>query len=237
MSSSLFTHPVLKRVPLVRYSARTKRENRIQVQLLKDFPQYGVKGEIIEVLPGLMRNKLYPNNGACYIIPKLNLGPKIEVVKRDTRLQQQQQKLQQERLQQQLQEQKRQNAIDEMLAKKKKEVVAEKIAPVEIEGLLFDLPEGVEASGDIVASQGYSMITLEVGLDTLRFQLEGGAVSKKLIAQKIQDLVGFSVPVKDLEIIQKDQSLETLDTVGEYRLVIKQQGVDTLINKKILVEA
>ncbi|KAH3668865.1 hypothetical protein OGAPHI_002620 [Ogataea philodendri] len=50
----------------VRYTAITKRQ-RISVQLLKDFPEYGVRGQIVQVKPSVMINKLHPRNGAVYM--------------------------------------------------------------------------------------------------------------------------------------------------------------------------
>lgn len=50
----------------VRYTAQSKK-NRIDVQLLKDFPGVGVRGQIVAVKPSAMSNKLYPYNGAVYM--------------------------------------------------------------------------------------------------------------------------------------------------------------------------
>lgn len=50
----------------VRFSAQSKKK-RIDIQLLKDFPGYGVKGQIIKVKPSAMTNKFHPNNGAVYL--------------------------------------------------------------------------------------------------------------------------------------------------------------------------
>lgn len=235
MSSFLFRTPAVTRVPLVRYSARTKRENRITVQLLKDFPQYGLKGEIINVLPGLMRNKLHPGNGACYVNEKLNMGPRIPVVKKEVRLQLQ--RLAQERLeaQEQRAQLKKQELVSEMLTKDqqyKGKKSVEKLDTQDIEGFLFDLPEGVASTGEVIASHGYSMITLEVGLDTLRFDTV--PLSKEQVVNKIQDVVGFSVPVGDVKIIQKDVAVETCDKAGEYKLVISQG--EGSVTKKIVVQ-
>ncbi|AET37850.1 mitochondrial 54S ribosomal protein bL9m MRPL50 Ecym_2097 [Eremothecium cymbalariae DBVPG len=50
-------------------SALTKRNNRVKVQLLKDFPRFQLyKGEVANVKPSLMRNFLHNNNGARYIL-------------------------------------------------------------------------------------------------------------------------------------------------------------------------
>jgi hypothetical protein len=50
----------------VRYTAQSKK-NRIDVQLLKDFPGVGVKGQIVSVKASTMSNQLYPYNGAVYM--------------------------------------------------------------------------------------------------------------------------------------------------------------------------
>lgn len=67
---------------LMRYSS--KRSNtlseKIQVQLLKDHPKLGVRGEIVRVKPAFMRNYLHIGNGACYITD--NQGPRIPVVEK-----------------------------------------------------------------------------------------------------------------------------------------------------------
>lgn len=62
----------------VRYTAQSKK-NRIDVQLLKDFPGIGVKGQIVAVKPSAMTNKLYPYNGAVYMNYK-GAEPAIPVV-------------------------------------------------------------------------------------------------------------------------------------------------------------
>lgn len=62
----------------VRYTAQSKK-NRIDVQLLKDFPGIGVKGQIVAVKPSAMANKLYPYNGAVYMNYK-GAEPAIPVV-------------------------------------------------------------------------------------------------------------------------------------------------------------
>lgn len=62
----------------VRYTAQSKK-NRIDVQLLKDFPGVGVKGQVVAVKPSAMTNKLYPNNGAVYMNYK-GAEPAIPVV-------------------------------------------------------------------------------------------------------------------------------------------------------------
>lgn len=62
-------------------------EKKIPVQLLKDFPGLGVRGEIVSVAPGRMRNQLHRNNGASYVIK--NVPFKIPVVSRESILERQ----------------------------------------------------------------------------------------------------------------------------------------------------
>lgn len=62
-------------------SLRGKLDKRIPVQLLKDFPGLGVRGEIVKVLPGRMRNDLHMGNGAAYVLKGEPL--KIKLVTRE----------------------------------------------------------------------------------------------------------------------------------------------------------
>lgn len=41
---------------------------RVTVQLLKDFPDLGVRGQLVNVTAGRMRNQLHRNNGAAYVL-------------------------------------------------------------------------------------------------------------------------------------------------------------------------
>lgn len=47
--------------------------NKVLVQLLKDFPGLGVRGELVKVAPGRMRNELHPFNGAAYVLKDMQL--------------------------------------------------------------------------------------------------------------------------------------------------------------------
>lgn len=68
---------------LVRFAttrAAASKSSKIRVQLLKDFPLVGARGEVIRVKPAFMRNYLHVNNGACYLLE--GQEPRIPVVKR-----------------------------------------------------------------------------------------------------------------------------------------------------------
>lgn len=49
-------------------SSRRYASTKVPVQLLKDFPGLGYKGEVVQVAPGRMRNELHVNNGAAYVV-------------------------------------------------------------------------------------------------------------------------------------------------------------------------
>ncbi|KAH3903578.1 related to 54S ribosomal protein L50, mitochondrial [Saccharomycodes ludwigii] len=54
---------------IIRLSALTKRNNRVKVQLLKDFPEFQLyKGQVANVKASLMNNFLHYNNGAKFIL-------------------------------------------------------------------------------------------------------------------------------------------------------------------------
>ncbi|CAH2351478.1 hypothetical protein CLIB1423_03S07206 [[Candida] railenensis] len=71
-----------------------RADKRIPVQLLKDFPNVGVRGEVVKVLPSVMRNYLHMNNGATYLTK--TKGPRIPIVDRSVFLEQQE-KIKQEK--------------------------------------------------------------------------------------------------------------------------------------------
>ncbi|KAA8917552.1 hypothetical protein TRICI_000298 [Trichomonascus ciferrii] len=49
-------------------SSRRYASTKVSVQLLRDFPGLGYKGEVVQVAPGRMRNELHVSNGAAYVI-------------------------------------------------------------------------------------------------------------------------------------------------------------------------
>lgn len=56
----------LAQISQVRFTAKSK-QLRIPIQLLKDFPGVGVRGEIVHVKASAMSSKFYPNQGAVYL--------------------------------------------------------------------------------------------------------------------------------------------------------------------------
>lgn len=109
-----------------------RADKRIPVQLLRDFANVGVKGEVVKVLPSVMRNYLHMNNGATYLTK--TKGPRIPIVDRSVFLAQQE-KIKQERAEL-LQEQRRK----ELEAEAQREVELNSEGALSLEELsgLFD---------------------------------------------------------------------------------------------------
>lgn len=70
----------MKRAPVHSLSGKRFASTKVPVQLLKDFPGLGYRGEIVHVKPGRMRNELHVNNGAVYMVK--GAAPRIPVVSR-----------------------------------------------------------------------------------------------------------------------------------------------------------
>lgn len=241
MSSFLFRAPVIKRVPLVRYSARTKRENRISVQLLRDFPGHGVKGEIIEVLPGLMRNKLYPNNGATYIIPRLNQGPKIPVVTREEIRAREEEKIRASQEQFLAQQEARLSALNARKQASKDAANAKnaEAKPLSIKGLLFKQSSDSVSEGKISSSTGdYSLISLETKLPS-EITFSSIPQTKATIIKEISKLTnGIQVKSEDLQLFQGKESVEQFNEKGDqFKVVIMPEFAQgEKITKKVFIQ-
>lgn len=209
MSSSLFRSFPFARIPLVRYSAVSKRRNKAEVQLLKDFPNIGKKGQILKVSHSLMRNKLHRYNGACYILP--DQGPRIPVYKEPKKVNTQQQ-----------QQQIRKEPVFEQPVTPKP-----KAHELTIEGLLLDLPAGESAdSGKIEASRGYSPFALSVNLGDLHFKVPSKEdvletpITKTVIKNQIKELANADVPEADFAIRSGREVIESITKNGKYQLQI-----------------
>lgn len=219
MSSNLFKQIPFARVPLVRYSVASKRFNKAEVQLLKDFPSVGKKGQILKVSHSLMRNKLHPHNGACYIVP--GQGPRIPIYKEPKK-------------------------IIRVAPKPSKVGTPNAPAPkkisIDIEGLLLNIPkDNSKASSRIQPSKAsYSLFNLSVNLGDLKFKVqeEDGSlktpIDKSAIAAQIKKMVNISVPESDITLKIKRDVISEITKTGEYRLEI---GTSEKAIKKIFVDA
>ncbi|CAK9439572.1 uncharacterized protein LODBEIA_P36720 [Lodderomyces beijingensis] len=99
----------------------------VEVQLLQDVPGIGVKGQLLKVKPGFMRNYLHIDNKACYVTP--TTPPRIEVVDiEELRLKELQKQERMLRLKKQ----------EEALASKQEQEQKEPVAGGEAEALSLD---------------------------------------------------------------------------------------------------
>lgn len=57
------------------------RSKKVTVQLLQDFEGTGVRGEVLDVAEGFMRNRLQPGNGACYVVDGITRIPRVSPVR------------------------------------------------------------------------------------------------------------------------------------------------------------
>lgn len=227
MSSTLFKPVPFVRIPLVRYSVASKKFNKAEVQLLRDFPNVGVKGQVLKVSHSLMRNRLHQRNGACYILP--GQGPRIPVVK----------------------EEKKKVVTPppvEVITPTpvKAEAPASKKLQINIKGLLLNIPNKKEAnggSGKVEASKhSYSLFNLSVNLGDIIFKVpenEGTlntSINKSTISTQIKRLVNVSVPESDIRVKKGQETVETIDTLGEYTVGLGPEPREQ-ITKKIIVKA
>lgn len=53
------------------------RSKKVTVQLLRDFEGTGIKGEVLDVAEGFMRNRLETGNGACYVVNGVTKIPRV----------------------------------------------------------------------------------------------------------------------------------------------------------------
>lgn len=214
MSSALVKSLPFARIPLVRYSVSAKRRNMAEVQLLKDFPSIGKKGQILKVSHSLMRNKLHPKNGAAYILP--DQGPRIPVYK---------------------------EPIKKVEVKEKKVVSKNIFEPakpkkpsIDIEGLL--LPTG-NLFNSAEQATGYSLFSLSVNLGDLMFKVPAAnnilkkPITKEDIQTQIRRLADIEVPLSDLTLLGNNRPQEVIKNEGIYEVQIGT-GKET-ISKNVLV--
>lgn len=196
----------------VRYKSKTK----INVQLHKDVPGLGLRGEIVRVLPGRMRNQLHPHNGASYVLEGKPL--RIPVVTRQ---------------QAALEEEKRRAALLASQTPEVEEVVDETVDYSELGFLQFpksasETSEPIQPS-ETEASDFYSLHnalqSLPNMLSVRNEILETGFLkqhySAKDFASYISNLVGFPVTEEFVQFQitvapRKTVSSSVIDHTGTY---------------------
>lgn len=223
---------------------------KVPVQLLKDFPGLGFKGEIVTVATGRMRNELHRGNGAAYVIKgeplRIPLVSREKVLERQRREAEQRKAVEAASLEAQLvQEQARAtgrlNAQSEMLN-----------ALENLTNLNFNL--GADAAAAAAASKpaaDSNLFFLESAIKSLPplvpFPVAAQAtgfispvVSAKDVASKLQALIDDVVldpsSISFKVLVDRGSTVDSsvIDFVGTYTTTIKLSE-DRIITKKLRV--
>ncbi|KAG2732379.1 hypothetical protein G9P44_004796 [Scheffersomyces stipitis] len=224
----------------IRYASGPKKRasDKIPVQLLRNFPGTGVKGEIIRVKPAFMRNYLHHQNGAAYITK--DQGPRIPVVEKPTKV--------------------------EVVAKAEKPVVVEAVKTKskasagamsldELSTLFTTMRSKRSAASSASASDStfeastasedaaFTLAELKGAIPAVyTLQLSDSIalpIGKSTLASIIFNLSGVQVPQTALSISEtgKKAGLDAIPAVGDYTLSITNSAEKATVSKTIRVVA
>lgn len=240
---NIFKPHQLRAVPYVRFITKAKKNSKIKVQLLKDFKNFGKKGEIITVLPSVMRNILHPYNGAHYILR--GQGPKIPVYERPDPNAQAQAEEESKKVNTSGTESDILKQRAEMLKalEDAKDDTAEAVTPGKPLGLEF--PSSPETTSTPTAPT-YSLFKIDQSLKKLTFAnqevTEASTLAIPITLQSISDEIlsqtGETVPVSDitLKTSKTNQTLDEIKALGSYRVTIQRQDVSDRVERSVVVE-
>lgn len=234
-------------------SASTLRgaiDKRIPVQLLRDFEGLGVKGEIVQVAPGRMRNQLHRNNGAAYILK--NLPPRIKVISRESILEKQ--RLEREEREAKEREELEKKAITEASERSRRHVAqADMMAALgNLTNLNFDVASASNASasasastvegnpGELSESEAYFVESAlndapGVTIVTVNNQTSGilsSPFTAADISEQYQKLMGVDIPASSIKIVTRQGDLDFVDFIGKYPVKITMNQ-DRVIKKTL----
>lgn len=213
---------------------------KIQVQLLKDHPNLGQRGQIVRVRPAYMRNYLHVDNKACYITA--SLGPRIPVVERDFARE----------------AEKRAAAADALKQQKQKEERKLKDA-AEVANGAMSLEELSSLFGNMQSRRG------QRGLETAAFATEGAQevagytvselneaiprvytvvlgknaelpVTKQHLASAINASSGISVPVSAMKLNSGSDEVLEAAAPGDYLWTLVVPGESTNVKRTLRVQ-
>uniref|UniRef100_A0A060TCP6 ARAD1D01254p n=1 Tax=Blastobotrys adeninivorans TaxID=409370 RepID=A0A060TCP6_BLAAD len=218
----------LKRAPARALNGKRFASTKIPVQLLKDFPGLGYRGEIVHVKPGRMRNELHVNNGAAYLVK--GAAPRIPVVSRE--------EIDARRAKEEESKKTKEKKIQEQLAKEKqeRELQQRQKRVSHMTNLLFNKP--AESSGEKAtagAAPGADAYVLSSAMSSLPKTLHikwttagesDSALDIELstvdIANHLSILLGHQVKPSYLKF--NTESGNTIDKVGSYQLSVLVPG-------------
>ncbi|KAK6454388.1 uncharacterized protein RJT20DRAFT_136745 [Scheffersomyces xylosifermentans] len=224
---------------LVRFASGPKRRatDKIPVQLLRDFPGVGQRGEILRVKPAFMRNYLHHQNGAAYITK--DQGPRIPVVERVVKVEEVVQAKQETPAQKDTKANKPANAgamsLDElsnlfttMRSSKRGSSVTSKAAT----------EPSFEASSDVSYTISELKDTIPSTYSVELSETVTLPISKAYLSSVFFNLSGATVPQSAIAVTEKGKrvALEALEATGEYSVTISSPLEKASITRTIIVQ-
>lgn len=217
-------------------TSRLQLTEKIAVQLLKDFPRIGTKGEIVRVRPAFMRNYLHLNNGACYITKEQ--GPRIPVVEKVKAKEPEKPK------------------IEEVQPEPEKAPTvtpqAHAMSLDELTSLFKNMKSNSRKSNAekndsdhslfAAASEG-SYTTAELrqlipNINKISFKNAGDAtISKKYISSLLFDISGIQIATADIRLLNSaDENISEISEAGEFVMLLNVPDEKANVRKTIIVE-
>lgn len=232
-------------VPLSRgLSKRAQRAlsvpEKIQVQLLKDHPTLGQRGQIVRVRPAYMRNFLHVDNKACYITA--DLGPRIPVVERDLAREAEKRAAAAEALKQQKQK-------EERKLKEAAEVANGAMSLEELSSLFGNMQsrrgqrtaETVSFAAESAQEMaGYSVSELNEAIPRVYTVVLGKntqlPVTKNFLASAISASSGIAVPVSAMRLNSGSEEVSEAAAAGDYQWTLVVPGESTNVKRTLRVQ-
>lgn len=223
-----------------------KRDSKkIPVQLLKDWKGLGVRGEIVRVSPGQMRNQLHPFNGAAYVLD--GVPPRILVRTREEVLADQ--AAEEERL---LELRKVRDAEKAAAAANREEAVRPTITVEDLAKLanLTFLGKKGQPTANSANNASSSDYTLRAAIDSLPSRIvlkrpvqTTGFLSQNVTAEEVaafaSNLAGSPIPAAAISFkVRVDRgeiiASKILDHIGNYEASFSVGG--TIVKRRVFIE-
>lgn len=230
-------HATSKRTP-------PKADQRIPVQLLRDFANFGVRGEVVKVLPSVMRNYLHMNNGATYLTK--TKGPVIPVVDRSAYLAQQEKIKQREAAQLALAKQQQSDLLAEQEAAGKR---ASAMSLDELSSLFRNVKgkRGLAAPATATAIEQepalelqYTSLDVTVAIPaTYNVFLSDNVplpITKEYLLEQFYNNAGLEIPASLLALSNAEGAVSEAAAPGTYSLSIEVPNERSPVVRTLIVQ-
>ncbi|RLV90142.1 hypothetical protein JA1_004772 [Spathaspora sp. JA1] len=205
-------------------ATRRRPSSKIQIQLLQDIPNLGVKGQLLMVQPAYMRNYLHHDNKACYTTD----GPRIPVVAETIEVE---------------------KAVPAKQAVPKPTVPEQSAFTLsELSDLVGSLrsSKSQERTGPTLniaseqTSEDYSITELQESLPEI-YQLDSSVLplDKAKLAELLFNITGSNIPVENIELSHYESPLKFISqvkTVGKYQMIISSESEKSSVTKLIQIK-